>query len=89
MVTTVNYITSLKFGQRKDEREKINKKEKEKRNLTLKMVVKARKNNLVRKNFFQDFFGAAVCGSFSFLAEAFDGGRQQCYSGVSNLEMER
>lgn len=46
-------------GQRKDEREKINKKEKEKRKLTLKMVVKVRKKNLVRKNFFIGFFGAA------------------------------
>lgn len=89
MVTTVSYITSLKFEQRKDEREKINKKEKEKRNLTLKMVGKARKNNLVRKNFLQDFLELRFCGAFSFLAEAFDGGRQQCYSGVSNLEMER
>lgn len=53
------------------------------------MVGKARKNNLVRKNFLQGFLELCFCGSFSFLAEAFDGGRQQCYSGVSNLEMER
>lgn len=66
MVTTVNYITSLKFGQRKDEREKINKKEKEKRNLTLKMVVKARKNNLVRKNFFRIFLELQFAALFLF-----------------------
>lgn len=64
MVTTLNYVTGLKYGQRKDEREKINKKEK--RNLTLKMVVKARKNNLVRKNFLQDFLELRFAALFLF-----------------------
>ena len=66
MVTTLNYVTGLMCGQRKDEREKINKKEKEKRKLTLKMVVKARKKNHVRKNFLQDFLELRFCGFFSF-----------------------
>lgn len=67
MVTTLNYVTGLKCGQRKDEREKINKKEKEKRKLTLKMVGKIRKKNHVRKIFLQDFLELRFCGSFSFL----------------------
>jgi hypothetical protein len=70
LVTTLNYVTGLKCWQRKDEREKINKKEKEKRKLTLKMVEKERKKNHVRKNFFIRFCGAAVCGSFSFFGRS-------------------
>lgn len=66
MVTTLNYITGLKCGQRKDEREKINKKEKEKRKLTLKMVVKVRKKNHVRKIFLQDFLELQFAAPFLF-----------------------
>lgn len=66
MVTTLNYVTGLKCGQRKDEREKINKKEKEKRNLTLKMVVKMRKKNHVRKIFLQDFLELRFAALFLF-----------------------
>lgn len=70
LVTALNYVTGLKCGQRKDEREKINKKEKEKRKLTLKMVGKIRKKNHVRKIFLQDFLELRFCGSFSFLGRS-------------------
>lgn len=66
LVTTLNYVTGLKCGQRKDEREKINKKEKEKRNLTLKMVVKMRKKNHVKKIFLQDFLELQFAALFLF-----------------------
>ena len=66
-VTALNYVTGFKSGQRKGEREKINKKEKEKRNLTLVMVTEARKKNLVRKNYLQNFSELHFAAPFPFL----------------------
>lgn len=89
----MGYCFKLRYrileGQRKEEREKINKKEKKEKKSHPYNGVNDKKKEPGEKNFFSNIFRSCVLRLPFFFAERFDGGRRQCYSGVSNLEMER